>query len=139
MSKEGDKILWRGVRPTAPESIFTRLEKPDGCTHVQFNGIGAAGLATIYTVGADVSFYLTDWTASMVATVGASGGAQIRDFGGGALFDLCWLYTAPSIGLFAHHTYATAIRMSTGQYIRITSGDAGNSLYFMGVGYTRPV
>jgi len=62
---EPDKILWRGVRPTSPEGIFTRYEVPDDCEYVQaYNHIENDTLS-IYEVPATQILYLTSFMFSV--------------------------------------------------------------------------
>jgi len=79
MSKEGDKILWRGVRPTAPESIFTRYEKPDGCTYVDAYASATNATVIIYTVPDDTVFFLTSVDFSVFTSANGRGRLGIRN------------------------------------------------------------
>jgi len=136
---ERNQTLWRGIRPTDPEEIFTRLEPPEDCTYVDAYGHDNNEMVIVYTVPANRRLFLTTIIFSARTTAN----------------DVCelWLYNStpaiyrhiagirvlPNEAFSISITPALAIQMPTGHSIRCRSYNAGCAVTCYINGYLRTV
>jgi len=139
MSKEGDKILWRGVRPTTPEAIFTRYEKPEGCTYAYGYGKATNASVTIYTVPDNTIFYLTSWGFSLNLPVTGRGVFRIFTDAAATYISLLYVGCLTNEGRFFGSNLNIAMQIPAKYYIQVIGDGAGVEAYGWVVGYTRPV
>ena len=135
----GDRLKWRGIRPTDPEEIFTYREPPEGCTYLTRTLVAVGANVTIYTVPANYIFYLTDYIFSLRATGVGNGNMRVNNGAGTDQFRLADSGAPGNWGLITSHSFATAVTMVAEWYISLYSSAAAITCYGSIAGYTRAV
>lgn len=139
MSLEGDKIQWRGVRPTDPEAIFTRYEPPYGCTYV-FGYKNVSGASdTLYTVPGNAILYLLSWGLSVYPTAAGYGRLRVKTGEDDEYVVLANLDCKIDDGKSVTGNFNMALQLPVDYYVEVHSQVGGAFAYGFFTGYTRPV
>jgi len=137
MAKEGDQIKWWGIRPTDPESFFTRYEVPDACIAIHRANLVSNELLLLYEVPADHLFYLCGWGFSAEAIAAGTGTLQIFNHADAYITYAASLGCAINQGRSVTAVYPIAYQLDSESTIKILSTVANFWVYGWITGYLR--